>query len=167
MYLRDSFLKGREFENLTDLRSAGFTWQEETANQRVHATTQEKPSERFKSEQLIGLEQVKEYKIITKAVRKVSSEGFVHYLGSRYSVEPEAVGKTVLVEQDEQILRVKSADLIIAEHFVSAKKNSEIIKAEHQAKMWKLSLGKTPIPSSRKLQVMFNEEVATTSVSSL
>lgn len=162
LYLRDSFLKGREFANLADLQQQGFAWQEETANQRVHATTQEKPSERFKTEQLMDLSQVNEYRLVSKTTRKVSADGFVHYLGSRYSVEPKAVGKTVLVEQDEQIIRVKSADLIIAEHCLSTKKNAEIINAEHQAKMWKLSLGKTPIPSSRKLQVLFNQEVATT-----
>lgn len=162
LYLRDSFLKGREFENLADLQNQGFTWQEETANKRVHATTQEKPCERFKQEQLIGVEQVTEYRLVSKTVRKVSVEGFIHYRGSRYSVEPNAVGKTVLVEQDEQIIRVKSHDLIIAEHFLSTRKNAEVINAEHQAKMWKLSLGKTPIPSSRKLQVLFNGEVAVT-----
>jgi len=162
LYLRDGFLKGREFENLADLRQQGFHWQEEVANRRIHATTREKPVELFKNEQLIPLRQVAEYRLVSKASRKVSAEGFVHYAGSRYSVSPQAVGKTVLIEQDEQILRVKSADLIIAEHQISTKKNADVINAEHLAEMWKLSLGKTPIPSSRKLQVMFNSEVAVT-----
>jgi transposase len=162
LYLKDNFIKGREFENLADLQNQGLIWQVEIANKRVHATTQEKPCELFKSEQLMALEQVKEYKIVSKTTRKVSSEGFVNYLGSRYSVEPKAVGKTVLIEQDEQIIRVKSEDLIIAEHFVSVKKNAEIINPEHQSQMWKLSLGKTLIPSSKKLQVMFNQQVAVT-----
>jgi transposase len=162
LYLKDNFIKGREFENLADLQNQGLIWQAETANRRVHSTTQEKPCELFKSEQLMALEQVKEYKIVSKTTRKVSAEGFVHYLGSRYSVEPKAVGKTVLIEQDEQIIRVKSEDLIIAEHFVSVKKNADVINPEHQSQMWKLSLGKTPIPSSKKLQVMFNQQVAVT-----
>ena len=162
LYLRDSFLKGREFENLADLRQQGFHWQEETANLRVHATTKEKPSELFKSEKLIPLGQVAEYRLAAKVSRKVSAEGFVHYAGSRYSVMPQAVGKTVLIEQDEQLLRVKSDDLIIAEHQVSARKNADVINPEHAAEMWKLSLGKTPVPNSGKLQVMFNSEVAVT-----
>lgn len=162
LYLRDSFIKGREFENLADLRQQGFHWQEEVANRRVHATTKEKPSELFKSEQLLPLAQVTEYRLVSKASRKVSAEGFVHYAGSRYSVMPQAVGKTVLVEQDEQLIRVKSDDLIIAEHFVSAKKNADVISPEHAAQMWKLSLGKTPIPSSKKLQVLFSSEVTVT-----
>ncbi len=135
---------------------------QQTANRRVHATTREKPSELFKSEQLIPLGQAAEYRLVSKASRKVSAEGFVHYAGSRYSVAPQAVGKTVLIEQDEKLIRVKSDHLIIAEHQVSAKKNADVINPEHAAEMWKLSLGNTPVPNSRKLQVMFNSEVAVT-----
>lgn len=164
LYLRDGFIKGREFANLADLRQQGFHWQEETANRRVHATTKEKPCELFKREQLIPLGGVAEYRVAAKASRKVSKEGFVHFAGSRYSVAPQAVGKTVLIEQDEQTIRVKSDDLIIAEHQVSAKKNADVINAEHIAEMWKLSLGSAPVPSSRKLQIMFNAEVAVTSL---
>lgn len=160
LYLRDNFIKGREFANLADLRNQGLVWQEEIANQRVHSTTKEKPCRLFEREQLIPLEQAREYRLVCKAARKVSAEGFVHYSGSRYSVSPEAVGKTVLIERDEQTIRVKSADLIIAEHPLSVRKNADVINPEHQAQMWKLSLGKTPVPSSRKLQVLFNEQVA-------
>ncbi len=162
LYLRDSFIKGREFENLADLRQQGFHWQEQTANRRVHATTGKKPSELFKNERLIPMANITEYRLAAKVSRKVSAEGFVHYAGSRYSVAPKAVGKTVLIEQDEQILRVTSDDLIIAEHQVSVKKNADVINPEHAAEMWKLSLGNTPVPNSRKLQVMFNSEVAVT-----
>jgi transposase len=162
LYLRDSFIKGREFENLADLQQQGFHWQEEVANRRVHATTKEKPCELFKNEELIPILGVAEYRLVSKVSRKVSAEGFVHYAGSRYSLPPQAVGKTVLIEQDGQLIRVKSGDLIIAEHQLSARQNAEIINPEHLAQMWKLSLGKTPIPSSRKLQVMFNREVAVT-----
>ncbi len=162
LYLRDGFLKGCEFENLADLRRQGFHWQEEVANRRIHATTKEKPVELFKNEQLLPSATITEYQLAVKASRKVSAEGFVHYAGSRYSVMPQAVGKTVLIEQEEQTIRVKSADLIIAEHQLSAKKNADVINPEHIAEMWKLSLGKTPVPNSRKLQVMFNSDVAVT-----
>jgi len=162
LYLRDGFLKGREFGNLADLRQQGFYWQEEVANRRIHATTKEKPVELIKNEQLLPSANVTEYRLAAKASRRVSAEGFVHYTGSRYSVSPQAVGKTILVEQEEQILRVKSDDLIIAEHQISTKKNADVINAEHVAEMWKLSLGKTPVPNSRKLQALFNSEVAVT-----
>jgi transposase len=56
LYLRNNFLKGREFENLADLQNKCLIWQEETANKRVHATTKEKPFELFKTEQLVSLE---------------------------------------------------------------------------------------------------------------
>ena len=162
LYLKDNFIKGREFENLADLQNQGLLWQEETANSRIHATTKQQPCELFKQESLIPISLAAPYRVVLKAARKVSAEGFVHYSGSRYSVSPKAVGKTVLIEQNEQIIRVKSDDLIIAEHRLSAKKNAEVIDPDHQAEMWKLSLGNTPIPSSQKLQVMFESKVAAT-----
>lgn len=161
LYLRDGFLKGRDFVDLADLRGQAFVWQEETANQRIHATTKEKPAELFKNEQLIPLVGVAEYRLVSKATRKVTADGFVHYGGSRYSVAPQGVGKTVLIEQDEQTLRVRSNELILAEHRLSDKRNAEIIDPEHQAEMWKLSLRSAPVPSSRKLQMLFESEVAT------
>lgn len=164
LYLRDNFLKGREFENLADLRHQGLIWQEETANRREHGTTKKKPCELFRQEQLLRLEDVPEYRLVSRQTRKVSAEGFVHYLGSRYSVKPEAVGKTVLVEHDEQIIRVKSADMVIAEHHVSERKNAEVINRDHLAEMWKLSLGKRAVPSSKKLQVLFENKVAVTAL---
>lgn len=164
LYLKDNFLKGRELENLADLRHQGLVWQEETANRRIHATTKEKPCDLFRQEQLLPLEAVPEYRLVSKAMRKVSAEGFVHYLGSRYSVKPEAVGKTVLIEHDEQIIRVKSADLVIAEHQVSERKNAEVINRDHLSEMWKLSLGKRAVPSSKKLQLLFENKVAATAL---
>ena len=78
LYLRDGFLKGREFENLADLQQQGFQWQEAVANRRIHATTKEKPCELFKNEQLIPLGQVPEYHLVAKASR----EGFGRRLHS-------------------------------------------------------------------------------------
>lgn len=89
----------------------------------------------FERERLIPLEQAKEYRLVWKAVRKVSAEGFVHYSKSRYSVSSEAVGKTVLIERDEQTIRIKNANLIIARHPVSVRKNADMINPEHQAQM--------------------------------
>lgn len=162
LYLRDGFLKGREFMDLADLRAQGSVWQEEVANNRVHATTREKLSELFKKEGLIAIAGVNEYRLVYKLTRKVSADGFVHYRGSRYSVDPQAVGKTVLIEQEEQTIRVRSGDLIIAEHRLAERKNAEVVTSEHLAKMWRLSLERTAVPSSGKLQMLFNQEVATT-----
>jgi transposase len=46
-YLRGSFLYGREFLGDADLAAQARTWVDETANDRIHRTTREKPIERF------------------------------------------------------------------------------------------------------------------------
>jgi len=38
-YLKDNFLKGRQFADLSDLQAQAFHWQAEAANVRIHATT--------------------------------------------------------------------------------------------------------------------------------
>lgn len=163
-YLRDGFLKGREFASLADLRGQYLVWQEETANARVHATTKEKPCERFARERLIPLTGVAEYRVVGRTTRKVSAEGYVGYNGSRYSVDPQAVGKTVLVEHSEQTIRVRAGDLVIAEHSVSRKKNAEVVDPKHRAEMWKLSVGGKAVPSSAKLRMLFDSNVDTASL---
>jgi transposase len=46
-YLRGNFLYGREFLGDADLDAQTETWLEQTANVRIHATTREKPIDRF------------------------------------------------------------------------------------------------------------------------
>jgi len=46
-YLRGNFLYGREFLGDGDLAAQAQSWMERTANVRIHATTKEKPRERF------------------------------------------------------------------------------------------------------------------------
>jgi hypothetical protein len=46
-YVRHSFFYGRAFASLADLRAQAARWQSEVANQRLHATTHERPAERL------------------------------------------------------------------------------------------------------------------------
>jgi len=50
-YLRDNFFYGRSFVSDDDLNAQVQQWLEERANVRVHATTQERPVERFKRDE--------------------------------------------------------------------------------------------------------------------
>jgi hypothetical protein len=54
--------------------------------------------------------------------------------------------------------------MVIAEHHVSERKNAEVINRDHLSEMWKLSLGKRAVPSSKKLQVLFENKVAATAL---
>lgn len=50
-YIRDNFVYGREFVGDEHLDAERERWQERTANVRVHATTRERPRERFEREE--------------------------------------------------------------------------------------------------------------------
>ena len=50
-YLRDSFFYGRAFANDADLSEQASRWLEDTANVRRHATTGERPVDRFERDE--------------------------------------------------------------------------------------------------------------------
>src|SRR2546427_5599198 len=46
-YIRHSFYYGRHFSSLEDLRAQAAAWRDQVANDRIHATTRQRPSERL------------------------------------------------------------------------------------------------------------------------
>ncbi|WP_341472267.1 IS21 family transposase [Candidatus Chlorohelix allophototropha] len=168
-YVKDNFLTGRTFIDLVDLNSQGRIWLEQTANVRVHATTGHRPVDLWQLEKakLGAYQTLPPYQITSRELRKVSAESFVHWAGSRYSVPPEHVGQTVLVEvrQGQQRIVIRSNNLIIAEHIQAAKPGLCIAEKAHLEALWKLSLGNPPAPAHR-WQVTFNETVLAPALSS-
>jgi transposase len=159
-YLKDNFLNGRSFSDLDDLQQQGRAWLSE-ANARVHATTGQVPQELLKQEKLTRLNAVVTYQVVTKCDRKVDASGFIHFARSRYSVPPEHVGETVIVEQgDEQVL-IRSAALIIAEHKLAPRAGACMALPEHIEQMWKLTVGK-PAPPTPGWHLTWQEAVAQT-----
>ena len=55
-YLRDNFVYGRTFANDADLDRQGRQWLDEVANVRVHATTRERPRDRFDRDERLLLQ---------------------------------------------------------------------------------------------------------------
>jgi transposase len=160
-YVKDNFLNGRSFADLEDLNTQGRHWLDTTANVRLHATTKQRPIDLLAKEALTPLVDQVPYQISHKSSRKVSSEGYVSFQGSRYSVPPEQVGKLVILEQGEEKIIIRCADLIIAEHSPATEKGQTVAQPEHIEQMWKLSLGRE-IPKSKQWQVSFRQEVEQT-----
>jgi hypothetical protein len=161
-YVKDNFLLGRTFADLADLNVQGRHWLEHTANVRLHATTQRRPFDLLAAEGLTPHASLVPYRFLHKAVLKVSVEGFVHWDRSRYSVPPDYVGRTVLVEQGEQRVTVRVGDLILAEHGRAPQPGSCMVHAEHIAALWKLCLppDASAPPVGPGWQVTFAEGVA-------
>lgn len=152
-YLKDNFIKGREFTDLTDLQVKGTHWQEEVANKRIHDTTRARPIDLFREEKLVPLGSAPRYFVSQRHDRTVSAEGFVHVSGSRYSVPPATVGKKVVVEQGEQRIVVRYGDCVIAER---ARRSGECVAdPAHVAEMWKLSLARQEVPPKPPSRLLF------------
>ena len=167
-YLQESFLAGRAFADLTELNAQGQHWLNHTANVRVHATTGKRPVDLLPREQLIPLTEVRPYPLGRRSARKVSAEGVVHLDRSTYSVPPEHVGHTVLVEEGELQIRIHCGDVVIAEHRKAERPGQQVITPEHAAELWRLSTGgSTPPPASHapSFQLTFQQGVAETPLS--
>lgn len=153
-YLKDNFLNGRTFTGMGDLTAQGRCWLEK-ANNRLHATTGEKPAALLVRENLTPFGAALPYLLAERHERKVDVEGFVRLERSRYSVPPQFVGKKVIVVQREQQIEVRSGEVIIAEHRRAAASGTGacIAKKEHVEAMWLASLSRTtqqtPVPKVR------------------
>jgi transposase len=161
-YVKENFLLARTFADLADLNAQGRHWLTHTANVRIHSTTGQRPIDLLSAEKLTPMESVVPYRFAPKSARKVSVEGFIHLDRSRYSVPPEYVGQTLLVEEGEQRVIVRAGELIVADHPRAPQPGACVVQKEHVAAFWKLCLppGHEAPPARAASPVAFQEGVA-------
>jgi transposase len=98
-YIRQNFWPLRSFADLADVNAQAGRWLQETANQRQHRETGEKPEQRFCPESLRPLPAL-------MADYRDSAEALVHkdlrlsFDGNRYCVPPRYVGHKLTVKAD-------------------------------------------------------------------
>ncbi len=116
-YIRQSFYYGRSFSSLDDLRSQAALWCEHTANQRLHGTTRERPTDRLLVERT-RLRRLPERPFDTDLVIPliVSKEARVTLDTNTYSVPPDYVGKTVHLRADDRTVRILCDGTEVARH---------------------------------------------------
>ena len=85
-YLRQSFWPGLRFFSLEDLNSQVRAWLNIVANTRVHGTTQKRPCDLLSEENLNTLPNRAALSVFLTEERKVSRDGFVSFVGSKYGV---------------------------------------------------------------------------------
>ena len=164
-YVKDNFLAGRTFNGIDDLNAQVMHWLATVANVRVHATTGQRPVDRWREEGLTSHDSMAVYQIEEWKERKASWEGYVSFGGSRYSVPPEMAGKSVVVVQREQRVLIRSDQMIVAEHEVAVRRGSTMADPQHIAEMWTATLGKTEQAIMPRWHVRFDAPVATASLS--
>lgn len=135
--VEENFLKGRAFADFADLSVQAGQWLER-ANQRVHATTGERPIDTLAREKLTSIGSFVPYVLAQRHERRVDAEGFVRVQRSRYSVPPQFVGKRVVVALGQQQVTSRLGEAIIAEHR-PVPPGQSAVDAQHVAAFWKLA----------------------------
>jgi transposase len=104
-YVRQSFWPLREFKDLYDVNRQARQWLAETANQRQHRETRERPLDRFKAEALRPLPVIPyDYRDTVEAL--VYKDLRLHFDGNRYCVPPRFVGRRLTIKADSSAITV-------------------------------------------------------------
>jgi len=116
-YIRHSFFYGRSFRSLDDVRAQAAEWRDQVANDRVHATTRERPRERLLVERpRLRALPARPFDTDTVTPAIVSKDARVRFDANSYSVPHVHVGKTVFVRASDVAVRVLADGVEIARH---------------------------------------------------
>lgn len=116
-YVKQNFLAGREFRDLTDLRVQAFHWLRDVANVRVHQTTRERPIDRFERESEL-LQVVPGSPYDTRICRPVNvcHQIRVKFQTNTYTVPPGYVGRILTLKAGPDRVWLYDGDKEVASH---------------------------------------------------
>ena len=134
-YVKHYALAGRAEELVTweDYQRFGPQWRDAVANVRLHATTQERPLDRFQKERdrLRPLPAVP-YDTDEMLSVVVTSHARVQYDGNRYSVPPGLVRKTVMLRASASVVRIFDQGQEAARHDRCYEKGQLLVHPDHK-----------------------------------
>ena len=136
-YVKNSFLAGRSFTTLADLNAQLDAWLDTVANVRVHATTNERPIDRYERERAaLRPAAMPAFDTRELLIRVVPSDAHVRVASGAYSVPPRWVGRSVHVRARRleigQAFEVIAGGDVIARHTIASKR-ARITLPEHAA----------------------------------
>ena len=146
-YIKQSFLTGRYFTDLTDLNHQLDQWIDTEANVRIHGTTKARPIDRYREElpHLGTSTAVPSWDTRPVEIRRVPSDCHISYEGVLYSVDPAAVGTTVVVRADGEnvgdTFSVYHDGKLVAVHLRARKGSRPVTLPEHTAAIRKITRG--------------------------
>jgi transposase len=104
-YVRQNFWPLRSFTDLADVNTQARQWLKETANQRRHRETSQKPDERFQPESLLPLpSMIADYRDAAQAL--VHKDIRLSFDGNRYCVPPRYVGSKLTIKADSSSVTI-------------------------------------------------------------
>lgn len=114
-YVKDNFLPGRAFTDISDLNSQALCWCK-TVDAKIHGTTGLVPIEELSKEPLLFLPPPNVLDRYRFETRKVSRDGFVSYDGVRYGVPWYYAGRELRVRFAQGRLEIFDEAICIADH---------------------------------------------------
>ncbi len=129
-YIRHNFWPVRCFKDLHDVQAQAEGWRDEVANRRVHATTGERPVDRFKPEAMRPLPDILP-DCRDAAPAKVHSDFSITFDANTYSVPPWFVGRSVMARADNKTLTVYFKEKAVATHQRSWGRKERIESPHH------------------------------------
>jgi predicted transcriptional regulator len=124
-YIKQSFLHGREFQNIEDLRNRNLAWITDVANARVHGTTKKRPMDLFLEEKC-SLQKLNGLCMDTEN-RESDKTGLINYKGLKYSVPFQYQSKRVKITVMEGVLYIYNESMTECIAEWDLQKNRELI----------------------------------------
>ncbi len=131
-YVKQNFLAGRQFDELAQIRSASFHWLNQIANVRLHATTGERPVDRFEREKPV-LQPLHSVVPDTRLCRSVyvTHQARVALQGNTYSVPPQYVGQMLTLKAAPDRVWLYDQDREVASHPRSYGRYRDVEDSKH------------------------------------
>lgn len=131
-YLRSSLLAGKKIISREQAQAEAQAWLAETANVRRHASTGERPVDRFERERWLLMKlPPNEYDCSIVATGRATSQALVWFDGNRYSVPSGFAYKTLTLKASPERVSVYSGTRILASHARSYEKNRVMENPKH------------------------------------
>jgi transposase len=117
-FVRNSFWAGETFIDLADAQRHAESWCRQRAGQRIHGTTQCRPADLFRLEELGRLlpAPVGRYDVPLYACAKVHRDHHIEVAKALYSVPGDLIGQRVEVRADRQLVRIYSRGQLVKTH---------------------------------------------------
>lgn len=141
-FIKNNFLKGRDFGTYCEMKSSLDLWLKIKCNNRVHGTTRKIPAEHFEAEEkslLLALPK-NPFSIPTVSTRAVYRDCHVYIDYNYYSVPYEYVGKNVDINIANKIVKISFNGKQVAVHEM-AKGRGEFKTNEHHYPRYKYIAG--------------------------
>jgi transposase len=140
-YVRNNFYPLREFNGLNDANEQVKKWLFETANQRVHKTTNQKPAHRLQKDSLKALPDDLSQIYETKQV-KAHKDFSVLFDTNYYTVPPWTVGERMTINANQSEVKIFKKEKLIAAHQRSWNRKKRIESPYHKEQAKKLNRDK-------------------------